>query len=185
MEKKFIKIQLFGDPSGDPQQNTLNPSGNDSLVPDQGDDAAPNDAAALIEFRKRHVTREEYEREKNRADSYLKAILENREEEIAQQEGSAEKVNADDLCKKLFVEDNSMSDIEYVTNALNLRKARIASGERDPFLPDSPEDRDIEIAQNVAEVLEECVRLANGDNTSFIALLQGRMKDGKLPKFFR
>lgn len=177
MIKNRINIQLFGDPTGDPQPTAPNPTGPGANPGPSGADATPNDADLLLEFKKNHVTREEYLKEKERADSYLKAILENREAEIAAAEGAEKKVDAKAIAQEMFVEDNSMSDIEYVTKALQLRKARIDAGERDPFLPDNYDDKDMEIAENVADVFEDCIKLANGDNASFIALLQSRMKD--------
>ena len=178
-KKKFIDIQLFGDPSGDPTPTAPDPSG-DGADPARGPGAGPNEAEALIEFRKKHVTREAYEAEKQRADSYLKAILDGREEEIAEREGKESEVDPISIAKELFTGDNSMTDIEYVTKALELRKACIESGRGDPFLPSDPEAKDFEIADQVAEVFEECVKLANGDNASFIGILQGRIKDTPL-----
>lgn len=181
MKKGFILLQLFGDPTGDPQPRDPNPTGTDPQTPGSGDDASPTTAEMLLEFRKKHVPIEEYNKEKERADSYLQAILENREEEIAIREGGAEgKLDADEIAKKMFVPDNGMTDLEYIQNALNLRKARMAAGERDPFLPDNFDEKDVEIAQNVADVFEECVKLANGDNASFIGILQGKIKDAPI-----
>lgn len=182
---KFINLQLHGDPSGDPQQTAQNPSGESAAPGQRGGDATPNDADMLLEFKRQHVTREEYLREKERADSYLQAILENREDEIAQQEGS-DKIDYRDIAKKMFVDDNSMSDLEYITNACNLRRARMAEGERDPFLPDNYTDRDVEIANNVADVFEDCIRQADGNDASFRALLLSRIKDTpNLPRNFQ
>ena len=179
MEKEFIKIQLFGDPSGDPNKNDPTPSGGGD--PGKDGNAPSNDADILLQWKKEHVTREEYEKEKARADAYLKAILENKEGDVLKAEGmDEEKVDPEELAKELFVEDNTMTDLEYVTKMLELRKARIAAGDRDPFLPDNPDNEDIEIAQNVADVFEDCVKLANGDNASFLGILQGRMKEAKM-----
>ena len=154
MKRSFINLQLFGEPSGDPTQSVTGPTGPDAQTPGQtAGDASSVDAEMLMEYKRKHVTREEYEREKARADSYLRAILENRESEIAGMEGTVQPVDPNDIAKKMFVPDNGMSDLEYVTNALALRDARIAAGERDPFLPDNYDDQDVQIAQNVAEVL--------------------------------
>lgn len=186
MRKNFILLQLHGDPAGDPQQKEAQYPAGDSALPDQrGGDTTPNDADLLYQWKRDHVSREEYQKEKDRADSYLKAILENREDEIAKKEGRESLADPNELCKELFVEDNNMSDLEYITKALNLRDARIANGEKDPFLPTNPEDRDYEIAEKVAEGLKECVRLANGDNASFIREVQNIMRDTgpiRLPK---
>ena len=185
MKEKFIKIQLFGDPAGDPSASGNGPSGPDAQTPGADGDNAPSNAAKeLIDFKKKFVSREKYEEAVRRGDEYLNAIMNNREEEIARAaSGKDESVNPDEIARKLFCEDNNMSDIEYVQNALDLRDARIKAGERDPFLPDNYTDEDVEVAENVADVFRECIKVSDGDNGAFIALLQSRMKEAKiLPK---
>lgn len=179
MSEQFIKVQLFGDPAGDPSASGGDPSGSPTPTPGaEGGEATPNAAKELIEFKKKYVTREEYEKAVKRGDDFLAAIMENREDEIARQQKEKEdKETAEDIARRLFVPDNSMSDIEYVQNALKLREIKLKAGEKDPFLPDSPRDEDYEIAQNVADVFEDCLKLANGDNGAFLALLQTRIKD--------
>lgn len=178
MKKNFINVQLFGDPSGDPNAQAPNATAGGAQTPGAGgDDTAPNAAQELIEFKKNFVSRDQYEAEKKRADGYLAAILNNREDEVAAKEGSESEVSADEIAKSMFVEDNKMTDLEYAENALALRSARIAAGEVDPFLPDDPDEKDYEIAQNVADVFEDCIKGANGNNASFIALLQSRIKE--------
>ena len=187
MTKLFINLQLFGDAPADPTTTTTDPTGPVKTPGDTGGDTQPNDAEMLLEFRKKHVPIEDYLREKTRADGYLQAILENREGEIAEAEGgSTPRVNPDEIAEKLFVHDNNMTDLEYITNVLDLRRARMAAGEPDPFLPSDYDDNDVEIAENVADVFEQCVKLANGDNASFIGILQGRIKENSvIPKLPR
>lgn len=187
MKKNFINVQLFGDPAGDPKATAPDPTGNGAQTPGPvGDDATPNAAQELIEFKRKYVSREQYEAEKQRADGYLAAILNNREDEVAASESSESAVDATELAKELFVEDNKMSDIEYASKVLAQRKAVLEAGGEDPFLPHDPEDRDYEIAQNVADVFEDCIKAANGNNATFIALLQSRIKETQtLPKFNR
>lgn len=187
MKKHFINIQLFGDPSGDPNAQAPNAAASGAQTPGAGgDDATPNAAQELIEFKKNFVSREQYEKEKQRADGYLAAILNNREDDIVAKEGEVSDVDPNDIAKAMFVEDNTMTDIEYVENSLRLRNARLAAGEKDPFLPADPDDKDREIAQNVADVFEDCIRGANGNNAAFLALLQSRIKDTPiLPNFKR
>ena len=64
---------------------------------------------------------------------------------------------------------------------LKLRNALIENGERDPFLPigDKVEITvdTINKAENVANVLQECIDLAQGDSGVFNAQLERFMKD--------
>lgn len=179
MSEQFIKLQLFGDPAGDPAASGNDPAGSPTPTPGaEGGEATPNAAKELIEFKKKYVSREEYEKAVKRGDDFLAAIMENREGEIAgQQKEKEDKDAANDIAKRMFVPDNSMSDIEYVENVLKLRDLRIKAGERDPFLPDNPREEDYEKAQNVADVFADCLKLANGDNGAFLALLQSRIND--------
>lgn len=90
-------------------------------------------------------------------------------------------VNVDELRKTLFNGDRELNNLEYVDTALKLRKALIEKGERDPFLPsgthvDITADM-IEKAQNVADVLQDCVNFADGDSGIFTAQLQRNLKD--------
>lgn len=179
MSEQFIKLQLHGDPAGDPGQPGVDPAGSNQPTPGaEGGEATPNAAKELIEFKKKYVSREEYDKAVKRGDDFLAAIMENREGEIAgQQKEKEDKETAEDIAKRMFVPDNNMSDIAYVENALKLRDLRIKAGERDPFLPDNPREEDYEMAQNVADVFADCLKLADGDNGAFLALLQSRIKD--------
>lgn len=179
MSEQFIKVQLFGDPAGDPGPRGDDPAGSTQQTPGAEDGEAKSNAAKeLIEFKKKYVSREEYEKAVKRGDDFLAAIMENREGEIAgQQKEKEEKETADNIAKRMFVPDNHMSDIEYVENALKLRELRIKAGEKDPFLPDNPSEEDYEMAQNAADVFADCLKLANGDNGAFLALLQTRIID--------
>lgn len=90
-------------------------------------------------------------------------------------------VNVDELRKTLFNGDRELNNLEYVDTALKLRKALIEKGERDPFLPSGTHVNItadmIEKAQNVADVLQDCVNFADGDSGIFTAQLQRNLKD--------
>lgn len=90
-------------------------------------------------------------------------------------------VDVDELRKKLFDPSANLSNLEYVESALRLRSELIEKGERDPFLPIGSHVREsaemYERAQNVADVLQECVDHAQGDSGIFTAQLQRRLKD--------
>lgn len=88
------------------------------------------------------------------------------------------------LRKELYGEEYEGSDLNYVEKSLELRKAIIDAGGTDPFLPYGkkimPTDEDIATAERVADVLQECVEYAEGDNAVFVNELQRRMVDSSI-----
>lgn len=89
--------------------------------------------------------------------------------------------DVNEIRKELFKEDSNLSNLEFVSKSLELRNALIAKGETDPFLPQGKQilatDNDIETANRVAEVLQECVDYAQGDSNVFTNELQRRTMD--------
>lgn len=88
--------------------------------------------------------------------------------------------------RKNFLKENQ-SNLEYAQNVLALRNALIENNpEDDPFLPKghniNATEQDKIDAQNVADVLEQCIELADGNSDAFTIALQNRMVDIKLPK---
>ena len=83
--------------------------------------------------------------------------------------------------KELFNGDAQLTNLEYVTKALELRDQLIAAGKPDPFLPYgekiAPTNEDVEAANRVAKVLRECVDYADGDSSIFTNELQRVMID--------
>lgn len=88
--------------------------------------------------------------------------------------------------RKNFLKENQ-SNLEYAQNVLALRNALMENNpEDDPFLPKghniNATEQDKIDAQNVADVLEQCIELADGNSDAFTIALQNRMVDIKLPK---
>lgn len=88
--------------------------------------------------------------------------------------------------RKNFLKENQ-SNLEYAQNVLALRNALMEKNpEDDPFLPKghniNATEQDKIDAQNVADVLEQCIELADGNSDAFTIALQNRMVDIKLPK---
>lgn len=188
MSEKFIKIQLFGDAPADPQQPTGGQSPENP--PQPAPENAPNDAEILYQFQKDYVPRSEMEKEKKRADSYLAAIYKNRESDLPEVKAKDELAtkDIDKLVKDTFLHSDNMTDLQYVSNVLKIREARMAKGEPDPFAPanlttenpfgkPNPSDEDLEISQKVADGLQWCVDEANGDNAAFLLAVQKILKD--------
>ena len=86
------------------------------------------------------------------------------------QEQPKEKVDIKKL-QDQFSASTQMTNLEFVSSALKLRKALIEDGKPDPFLPVgrriSPTEEDIRKANKVAEAFEYCVDAAQGDPAIF------------------
>ena len=69
-----------------------------------------------------------------------------------------------------------MTNLDYITKAMKLRKALMDKGEKDPFLPSGkniiPTDEDIKTAERVAEAYQHCIDVADGDPDVFTQELQ-------------
>ena len=82
--------------------------------------------------------------------------------------------------KKILADENT-NNLEYAKAALELRKQVIDSGEADPFLPKSTHTPvtsiDVEGAEKVATVLQECVDQCDGDPATFNFLFEKRLND--------
>ena len=187
MSKEFIKLQLFGEGTPDPQQNPGQSS--PEQHPQPAPDDALNDAERLLQLRqdieKNYVPRSELEEEKAKSNRFLAAIWKNREgelPEIKERERMATK-DLEKLIDDTVHHSQNMTDLQYITNVLEIRRAKMARGEPDPFAPanltkenpyarPNPSDEDLAIAQEVADGLQACVDEANGDNATFLLAYQ-------------
>ena len=91
-------------------------------------------------------------------------------------------VDINTLRNELYGSDTAnLSNLEFITKTLELRKAIMDEGGADPFLPYgqkiAPEQSDIDAAERVAEALESCVEYADGDSAIFTQELQRIMID--------
>ena len=73
---------------------------------------------------------------------------------------------------------SQLSNLEFWNKTLELRKACIEKGDPDPFLPYgakiTPTEEDVNSANHVAEVVQQCITEAEGNSEVFTALLQSR-----------
>ena len=78
----------------------------------------------------------------------------------------------------------NMSNLEYVTTALELRDAAMREGKVDPFVGEhntAPTREAMESAQRVADAFAECIKSSNGNSEVFTANLQSMMLDVPVP----
>lgn len=92
------------------------------------------------------------------------------------------KESIEDLRKKML--DPDASNLQVATNALKLRDRLIEEGQPDPFLPVglqiTNDNEDIKCAEKVADVLKECVEVAEGDSNIFTNELMRRTTDVRI-----
>ena len=140
---------------------------------------------AIKEMKSNYVPKEKLAKLESENKQLLDALVNGKEIEMPKQEA---KVDVNELRKKLFNKDTQLSNLEYIETALELRDALIESGERDPFLPSGEKVQltaeHYDKAENVAQVLKDCVEFADGDSGIFTAELQRRTKDS-MPSYRR
>ena len=142
--------------------------------------------AAIKELKQNSVDRSEYDKlraENKRLIDTVVNGLPGQEEQVVVKHS---KEQIDDLRNELFNSPRELTNLEYVTKAMELREALIENGEPDPFLPVgkqiSPTRDDLEGAEKVAQVYRECIEYAEGDSEVFTNELMRRTRDVKLPR---
>lgn len=138
--------------------------------------------AAIQELQNNSVSKTQYEKLRTENKKLLDALVSGQKIDLPKEE----KPDVDELRKKLFNKDANLSNLEYVDTALKLRNALIEKGERDPFLPVGDRVNETaemyDIAQRVADGLQECVDFAEGDSGIFTAQLQRITKDNPIKR---
>lgn len=125
--------------------------------------------SAIKEIKENSVDKETYLKLKEENRQLLEAMVNG--ETISSEPTPSPSV--EELRNKLFsMKNQNMNNLEYVTTALDLRKALMEKGEIDPFVPIGekikPTDEDFEKAEKVARVLQECVDYADGNPNTFV-----------------
>lgn len=133
--------------------------------------------AAINELKQNSVSKAQYEKLQGENKKLLDALVSNKQIDVP-----AEKpADIKELRKNLFNNESGLSNLEYVENALKLRKALMDAGERDPFLPVGskvqPDYDMVAKAEAVAKGLQEMVDFADGDSGIFNAEYQRRVVD--------
>lgn len=138
---------------------------------------------ALREMKEKTVSKEAYEKLKEENKKLLQSLING---ETIEGDAVPETPDVAQLRKELFNRDAPLSNLEYATKALQLRRALVDDGHPDPFLPIghriSPTQEDIEAANRVAKVLQECIEYADGDSDLFTSELQRNMVDVPNPR---
>lgn len=133
---------------------------------------------AIQELKANSVPREQYAKLKDENSKLLRSLINGETIEATQASG---KSDITQLRKDLYGGESHFTNLEYVSKVLELRDAVIESGGQDPFLPYGskvlPDKNDVECANRVAAVLQDCIEYADGDSGVFTAEVQRRMLD--------
>lgn len=131
---------------------------------------------AINEMKKNTVSKEEFDKLKEENKMLLNSLVNDVHTE-GEEEKKEDAVDINKLRDELFSTDNQdMTNLDYITKVMALRKALMDKGERDPFLPSGqnilPTDEDIKTANRVAEVYQNCIDIADGNPDIFTQELQ-------------
>ena len=120
---------------------------------------------AINELKQNTVSKEEYNKVKAEKDKYLKALIEG--SQVADEK--KEPVDIDELRTSLFTKD--LDNLTFAKKALELRNELIDQEGVDIFVGNGNkydhDNSDYEAAQRVADALQSCVEVADGDSEIF------------------
>ena len=149
------------------------------------DDTKVDYIAAINVIKQNSVPREQYEELKGERDELLDTLINGGQVEMID---PSTKPSISDLRKELFSKEaaeKGMTNLDFVTKSLELRKAIMESGGTDPFLPigrgiELTRD-DYEAAEFTAQQFQECIDIAKGNSEVFTNELMRRTIDNSLP----
>ena len=141
---------------------------------------------AIQALKQNSVDRSEYDKLRAENKKLIDAVVNARPGQEEQVVVKHSKEQIDDLRNELFNSPRELNNLEFITKTMELREALMENGEPDPFLPVgkqiSPTRDDIEGAEKVAKVYQECIEYAEGDSEVFTNELMRRTRDVKLPR---
>lgn len=134
--------------------------------------------AAINEIKANSVDREKYNKLVNENKRLLDTLISGGQIE----QEKTETVSAADLRSKLYGNgQETMSNLDYWKNTLKLRELIMEEGKPDPFVPQGKQimatDTDRAAAQKVADVVQHCIDVADGDSLVFTNELQRMTAD--------
>lgn len=128
---------------------------------------------AIEELKASTVSKDLYDKLKNENKRLIDTVVNGGTLEVSPEP----KPDIGQLRKELYSgNDQAMSNLEYWTKTMQLREAIMADGKPDPFAPQGKNivatDADRAAAQKVAEGIQHCIDIADGDNLVFTNELQ-------------
>lgn len=140
--------------------------------------------AVINDLKANTVSKEQYLKLKNENKKLLDSYA--RGDGITQEQ-VAPKESAAELRKALYGNGcDGLSNLDYWDKTLKLREIIIAEGKEDPFVPQGHNivatDADRAAAQKVADVVQKCIDVADGDSSVFTNELQRYTADVNMLK---
>lgn len=146
------------------------------------EDMTPDYLATIQQLKQNSVDKAKYDALRLENKKLLDAVVNGIPVEVQSQ---VQKEDIQTLRNKVFNNPNQ-TNLEYITNALNLRNRLLEEGYEDPFVPQgtqiSATKADYDQANKVATVLQEMVDEADGDSNVFLNEYQRRVKDTSIKK---
>ena len=148
------------------------------MTTEQGQTQEPDYIDQIEQLRANSVSKEQYDKLKAEHNKAMNALINGGQLDPKE----TEPVDKGALRKALYTQDcENLSNLEYWQKTLTLRQAIIDEGGQDPFLPYgqkiTPTAEDVEKANNVAKVVQECIDYAQGDSRIFTNELDRRTTD--------
>lgn len=135
---------------------------------------------AINELENNTVPKEVYERLREDNKKLLDTVARNNELKTPE---IIEPVDIGKLVNETFDTKKDISNLNYVSNVLKIRKEFLDKNGIDLFVsPNSTENSDYEKADQVAEILQGCVDSADGNPAVFRNELERKMVDVIMPK---
>lgn len=134
-------------------------------------------ADELANFKKTHVSKEEYDKLKAEKDNLVKSILEGERSIEPQEEEDTRTL--EELANAVNKEDQT--NLSYWENVLAYRNKSIKEKNIDPFLPNGfkvkATDEDIEKAEKVAKGIENMIERSQGNPNVFRQIYEAEVRD--------
>ena len=146
------------------------------------DDMTQDYVATIKQLKQNSVDKAKYDALRLENKKLLDAVVNGQTVEVQSQ---VQKEDIQTLRNKVFNNPNQ-TNLEYITNALNLRNRLLEEGYEDPFVPQGTQisavQADYDRANKVAAVLQEMVDESDGDPNVFLNEYQRRVKDTSIKK---
>lgn len=137
------------------------------------EDSTQDYLEAIQSLKQNSVDRSEYEKLKAENKKLINAVVNGQSVDV---NPGPEYRDVNEIREELF--NHEHNNLDYIKLALELRSTLMAKGEADPFLPTgsqiAPTAEDVEKAEKVAAIYQECIDYAEGDSKLFTQELMRR-----------